>query len=92
MGVQFLLTVFFADDALLYMRASHRGCINLANILELYCSASGQVINLDKSSILEISSKAESYISVGGRTSDIGGESGGDSSDINGLDVGVVRK
>ncbi|KAK4278800.1 hypothetical protein QN277_016598 [Acacia crassicarpa] len=50
-GCPVLTHSFFADDALLYMRASHRNCTALANILDLYCAASGQVINLDKSSI-----------------------------------------
>ncbi|KAK4255495.1 hypothetical protein QN277_008493 [Acacia crassicarpa] len=50
-GCPVLTHSFFADDALLYMRASHRNCTYLAKILDLYCAASGQVINLDKSSI-----------------------------------------
>ncbi|KAK4285072.1 hypothetical protein QN277_001816 [Acacia crassicarpa] len=50
-GCPVLTHNFFADDALLYMHASHRNCTSLANILNLYCAASGQVINLDKSSV-----------------------------------------
>ncbi|KAK4274243.1 hypothetical protein QN277_017497 [Acacia crassicarpa] len=50
---------FFADDALLFMRASRRNCNHLADILQLYCTASGQVINLDKSSIFFSSNTPE---------------------------------
>ncbi|KAK4258618.1 hypothetical protein QN277_005049 [Acacia crassicarpa] len=50
-GCPVLTHCFFADDALLFMRASHKNCAYLSNILSLYCAASGQVINLDKSSI-----------------------------------------
>ncbi|KAK4255381.1 hypothetical protein QN277_008388 [Acacia crassicarpa] len=42
---------FFADDSLLYMKASNGECSYLSKLLKGYCSASGQVINLDKSSI-----------------------------------------
>ncbi|KAK4268485.1 hypothetical protein QN277_025138 [Acacia crassicarpa] len=42
---------FFTDDALLYMNANLSNCVTLFNILSQFCAVSGQVINLDKSSI-----------------------------------------
>ncbi|KAK4274665.1 hypothetical protein QN277_017856 [Acacia crassicarpa] len=59
---------FFADDALLYMRASQRNCIHLADILKMYCTASGQVINLDKSSIFFSSNTPDDVKDMVGRT------------------------
>lgn len=45
---------FFVNDALLYMNASRETCTNLACILNVYSKASGQVINLDKSSLFSL--------------------------------------
>ncbi|KAK4268822.1 hypothetical protein QN277_022056 [Acacia crassicarpa] len=63
-GCPVLTHSFFADDALLYMHASRRNCMYLANILELYCAASGQVINLDKSSIFFSANTPPAVISM----------------------------
>ncbi|CAN6675688.1 unnamed protein product [Malus baccata var. baccata] len=43
--------LFFADDTLLFLRAGDRYCRNLLFILDRYCEASGQKVNLQKSSI-----------------------------------------
>ena len=43
--------IFFADDALLFMSAESENCMKLAALLKLYCDASGQEANLDKSSV-----------------------------------------
>lgn len=41
--------IFFADDSLLFMRASQENCSNMLAILRSYCLASGQLLNTDKS-------------------------------------------
>ena len=43
--------LFFADDSLLFCKASSQECQNLMDILQLYEVASGQKINADKFSI-----------------------------------------
>ena len=43
--------MFFADDSLLFCKASIQECQKLMAILDLYEAASGQKINADKSSI-----------------------------------------
>lgn len=40
---------FFADDALFFLRASKDNCSLFRRMLDWYCTASGQAINLDKS-------------------------------------------
>lgn len=40
--------VFFADDALFFMQATPEEIFQLVRILNLYCQASGQKINLTK--------------------------------------------
>ena len=43
--------LLFADDSLLFFRASVNGAEEVSNLLNTYCMASGQRINKDKSSI-----------------------------------------
>jgi hypothetical protein len=43
--------LLFADDSLLFVKASDEGAVEVNEILEKYCQASGQRINLDKSSV-----------------------------------------
>jgi hypothetical protein len=43
--------LLFADDSLLFFQASKEGALELREVLDTYCSASGQRINMDKSSI-----------------------------------------
>ena len=43
--------LFFADDSLLFCKATSQECQHLMNILQLYEAASGQKINADKSSV-----------------------------------------
>ena len=43
--------LFFADDSLLFSKAIDRECQKLVEILELYEAASGQKVNMDKSSV-----------------------------------------
>ncbi|XP_039170230.1 uncharacterized protein LOC120294289 [Eucalyptus grandis] len=43
--------LFFADDSIFFMEGSLLECQNLTNILNQYCFASGQAINLNKSGI-----------------------------------------
>ncbi|PWA83111.1 hypothetical protein CTI12_AA171050 [Artemisia annua] len=42
--------IFFADDPLFFLKASHGECRALVNILNSYCQASGQTVNFEKSS------------------------------------------
>ncbi|XP_054808683.1 uncharacterized protein LOC129310796 [Prosopis cineraria] len=49
--VLFCPTVFFANDALFFVNASKKNCKVLKNILDVYCCASGHIVNLDKSCI-----------------------------------------
>ena len=41
--------LFFADDSLLFCKASKQECLKLIKILELYEAASGQKVNAEKS-------------------------------------------
>ncbi|CAL5407178.1 unnamed protein product [Camellia sinensis] len=43
--------LLFADDALLFLKADLGQCRNVLQVLEMYCKASGQSINFDKSGI-----------------------------------------
>lgn len=43
--------LLFADDSLLFFKGSREGAEELSNLLEVYCQASGQRINREKSSI-----------------------------------------
>ena len=43
--------LLFADDSLLFVKASSVGAIELSSLMERYCNASGQRINLSKSSV-----------------------------------------
>ena len=43
--------LLFADDSLLFFKGSSEGAEELSNLLEVYCQASGQWINREKSSI-----------------------------------------
>lgn len=44
--------IFFADDSLILMRAKNEEAAELKRVLEVYERVSGQMINIDKSSIL----------------------------------------
>jgi len=43
--------LFFADDSILFYRASEANCLKIKEILEVYGKASGQQVNFEKSSI-----------------------------------------
>ncbi|KAB2616581.1 hypothetical protein D8674_023169 [Pyrus ussuriensis x Pyrus communis] len=43
--------LFFADDTLLFLRADQKNCRNLRHLIESFCVASGQKVNLMKSSV-----------------------------------------
>lgn len=43
--------LFFADDSLFFLEAKLQNCEHLSDILHTYCSASGQLINVEKSSL-----------------------------------------
>ncbi|KAB2600004.1 hypothetical protein D8674_010275 [Pyrus ussuriensis x Pyrus communis] len=43
--------LFFADDTLLFLRADMENCRNLRQLLDNFCEASGQKVNLVKSSV-----------------------------------------
>ncbi|CAL5424597.1 unnamed protein product [Camellia sinensis] len=43
--------LLFADDVLLFLRANVDECTNFLDVLRLYCGASGQVVNFDKSCV-----------------------------------------
>nr|AFP55574.1 non-ltr retroelement reverse transcriptase [Rosa rugosa] len=43
--------LFFADDSLFFLRATLQNCETLSDLLHTYCIASGQLINVEKSSI-----------------------------------------
>jgi hypothetical protein len=43
--------LLFADDSLLFLRATREGAIESIGVLGKYCNASGQRINMDKSSV-----------------------------------------
>jgi hypothetical protein len=43
--------LLFADDSLLFLGATREGAIETMGVLSKYCNASGQRINMDKSSV-----------------------------------------
>lgn len=43
--------LFFADDSLFFIKASRGDCSELMRIIDVYCEASGQLVNMDKSSV-----------------------------------------
>lgn len=43
--------LFFADDTLIFLKADTVNCRNLGSLIQSYCSASGQVVNLHKSCV-----------------------------------------
>jgi hypothetical protein len=43
--------LLFADDSLLFVKACEEGAREVSDLLEKYCNASGQRVNLDKSSV-----------------------------------------
>ena len=43
--------LLFADDSLLFFRASMENAQEINDVLRVYCRASGQQVNMDKSSI-----------------------------------------
>ncbi|XP_027174297.1 uncharacterized protein LOC113773895 [Coffea eugenioides] len=44
--------LFFADDSLIFCKANQQQATELMRVLQVYATGSGQLINLDKSSIL----------------------------------------
>ena len=44
--------LLFADDSLLFFRASMENAQEINDVLRVYCRASGQQVNMDKSSII----------------------------------------
>ncbi|XP_062028441.1 uncharacterized protein LOC133744326 [Rosa rugosa] len=51
-GAHVISHLLFADDSMLYSNASSQDCILIRNILNVYERASGQKINLQKSSVV----------------------------------------
>ncbi|KAM2060118.1 hypothetical protein ACFX1T_045347 [Malus domestica] len=43
--------IFFADDTLIFLKAKARNCRNLVQVIDEYCSASGQQVNKSKSCV-----------------------------------------
>ena len=43
--------LFFADDSIVFCRATNDECVALQNLLALYANASGQVVNSDKTAL-----------------------------------------
>ncbi|XP_070677505.1 uncharacterized protein [Malus domestica] len=43
--------ILFADDTLLFLKADGKNCRNLVDLIKLYCDASGQLVNFQKSSV-----------------------------------------
>jgi hypothetical protein len=43
--------LLFVDDSLLFFRANRESALEVYDVLRLYCNASGQRVNMEKSSI-----------------------------------------
>ena len=50
-GARILSHLFFADDSILFAKASVQKCLEIANIISKYERASGQKVNYDKTKI-----------------------------------------
>ena len=50
-GCPMVMHLFFVDDSLLFCKASRQECQKFVKIINLYEAASGQKINVDKSSV-----------------------------------------
>ena len=44
--------IFFVDDSMVFCKADKEECQELLRVLKLYEQASGQKVNMDKSSVL----------------------------------------
>lgn len=53
--------MLFADDSLFFLLANVQNCQNFVQILDIYCVASRQVVNYDKSSLF-LSANSPSYL------------------------------
>ena len=47
-----ITNVLFADDSLILMKANQQNAETFKSILDLYCVASGQMVSIEKSSII----------------------------------------
>ena len=63
--------LLFTDDSLLFLRANKESAEEVNEILQLYCSASGQQVNMDKSSIHFAKGCQESVCQVIMKTLDV---------------------
>lgn len=46
-----LTYLLFADDTLMFLKATPDNCRNISNLLRAYCHASGQQVSLQKSTV-----------------------------------------
>lgn len=47
-----VLHLFFTDETMFFVEASDRNIVKLKDVIELYCHATGQAINIQKSLIM----------------------------------------
>jgi hypothetical protein len=45
---------YFADDCIVFSKASQRGALRLQEVLDMYSQGSGQLVNRDKSAVFFI--------------------------------------
>ncbi|XP_021724328.1 uncharacterized protein LOC110691696 [Chenopodium quinoa] len=53
--------LFFADDALLFFRVNPSACCHLLDVIDRFCTASGQMVNVQKSFVKFSSNTPEDY-------------------------------
>lgn len=53
--------LFFADDALLFFRVNPSACSHLLDVIDRFCTASGQMVNVQKSFVKFSSNTPEDY-------------------------------
>ncbi|XP_012472495.1 uncharacterized protein LOC105789674 [Gossypium raimondii] len=56
--------LFFTDDSLFFLEANVQNCRNLIDIIQIYCQASGQRVNYEKSSLVLSSNTTEDLKNV----------------------------
>ena len=67
-GCPTLSYCLFADDSIFFLRADSHNCLTFKSLLESYCEASGQRVNVEKSCIFMSKNSPDSVTEMVGHT------------------------